>query len=139
METVSAKEASMGLSDHTVEAVIAVSDLGSAKRFYGDQLGLAPGEEEEQGIRYPCAQGSRVFVYLSPENAGRSPATLAGWFVDDLDRTIDDLASRGVVFEHYDQPGIKTDERGVFDSGSFRAVWVKDPDGNTLAITENPG
>ena len=126
----------MGLSDHRVEAAMAVSDLDRARHFYEDQLGLVPGEEEPQGVRYPCAQGSGVFVYLSPENAGQSSATLAGWSVDDLDQTMDELGSRGVVFERYDQPGIKTDERGVFDAGRFRAVWVKDPDGNTIAITE---
>jgi len=126
----------MGLSDHRVEVVIAVSDLERAKGFYGGQLGLADGEEEEQGVRYPCADGTRVFVYLSPDNAGKSPATVAGFFVDDLDETIDQLASRGVVFEQYDQPGIRTDERGVFHDGHFRAVWVKDPDGNTMAISE---
>jgi hypothetical protein len=41
-----------------------------------------------------------------------------------------------VFFEHYDQPGLKTNERGVFDSGRFRAAWIKDPDGNTIALTE---
>ncbi len=127
----------MGLSDSTVEPAIAVSDLARARRFYEDQLGLAPGEEEAgQSVRYPCAEGTRIFVYLSAENAGKSPATLAGWFVDDLDQTMTELGSRGVVFEQYDQPGIATDERGVFDAGRFRAAWVKDPDGNTLAITE---
>jgi catechol-2,3-dioxygenase len=129
----------MGLSDHRVEAALAVSDLERAKRFYEHQLGLTPIEEEEQGVRYRGAQGSGIFVYLSPENAGRSPATLAGWFVDDLDGTMADLASRGVRFERYDQPGIKTDERGVFDAGRFRAAWVKDPDGNTMAISEVSG
>jgi catechol 2,3-dioxygenase-like lactoylglutathione lyase family enzyme len=127
----------MALSDCRVEAVIAVSDLDRAKRFYQDQLGLVPGEEEEQSVRYPCAEGTGIFVYLSPQNAGTSSATLAGWFVDDLDQTMDELASRGVVFARYDQPGIKTDDRGVFDAGRFRAVWIKDPDGNTVAITEN--
>lgn len=126
----------MGLSDCSVETLLAVSDLDRAKRFYEDQLGLVPGDEEEQGVRYPCADGTRIFVYLSPENAGRSPATIAGWFVDDLDRTMDELASRGVEFERYDQPGIRTDERGVFDAGRFRAAWIKDPDGNTMALTE---
>jgi catechol 2,3-dioxygenase-like lactoylglutathione lyase family enzyme len=126
----------MGLSDHTVEAAMAVSDLDRAKGFYEGQLGLVPGETEEQGVRYPCAQGTGIFVYLSPENAGRSPATLAGWSVDDLDQTMAELGSRGVVFERYDQPGLKTDERGVFDAGRFRAAWVRDPDGNTMAITE---
>jgi catechol 2,3-dioxygenase-like lactoylglutathione lyase family enzyme len=126
----------MGLSDCRVEAAMAVSDLDRARRFYEDQLGLVPGEEEEQGVRYPCAQGTGIFIYLAPDNAGKSPATLAGWSVDDLDQTMDELASRGVAFERYDQPGLKTDERGVFDAGRFRAVWVKDPDGNTMAITE---
>ena len=126
----------MGLSDCRVQALLAVSDLDRAKRFYGHQLGLVPGEEDEQGVTYPCADGTAIFVYLSPENAGRSPATVAGWFVDDLDQLMDELASRGVAFERYDQPGIKTDERGVFDSGRFRAAWVKDPDGNTMALTE---
>jgi catechol 2,3-dioxygenase-like lactoylglutathione lyase family enzyme len=129
-------EAAMGLSDHSVEAAMAVSDLDKAKSFYEGQLGLVPGEQEEQGVRYPCAQGTGIFVYLSPDNAGRSPATLAGWFVDDLDKTMDELASRGVVFQQYDQPGLKTDERGVFDAGRFRAAWMTDPDGNTMAITQ---
>ena len=129
----------MGLSDSRVEAALAVSDLERAKRFYEDQLGLVPGEEEEQGVRYPCAQGSGVFVYLSPQNAGTSSATLAGWTVDDLDQTMGELASRGVAFEQYDQPGIKTDDRGVFDAGSFRAARIRDPDGNTIAITEASG
>jgi catechol 2,3-dioxygenase-like lactoylglutathione lyase family enzyme len=126
----------MGLSDYRVEAAMAVSDLDRAKRFYEDRLGLVRREADEQGVRYRCAEGTGIFVYLSPENAGRSPATLAGWFVDDLDQTMDELASRGVVFEQYDQPGIKTDERGVFEAGRFRAAWVKDPDANTIAITE---
>jgi catechol 2,3-dioxygenase-like lactoylglutathione lyase family enzyme len=126
----------MGLNDYEVETALAVSDLDRARRFYEHQLGLVPGEEEEQAVRYPCAHGTRVFVYLSPDNAGKSPATLAGWFVDDLDQTMDELAARGVTFEQYDQPGLKTDERGVFDGGTFRAAWIKDPDGNTMALTQ---
>ena len=129
----------MGLSDCRVEALVAVSDLDRAKRFYEHQLGLVPGEEEEEAVRYPCAEGTGINVYLSSENAGKSPATLAGWFVDDLDQTMADLASRGVVFEQYDQPGLKTSERGVFDAGRFRAAWAKDPDGNTIAFTELSG
>jgi catechol 2,3-dioxygenase-like lactoylglutathione lyase family enzyme len=126
----------MGLSDCSVEVLLAVSDLDRAKRFYEHQLGLVPGEEEEETVRYPCANGTGIVVYLSPENAGKSPATIAGWLVDDLDQTMDELASRGVVFEQYDQPGLKTDEQGVFDAGRFRAAWIKDPDGNTIALTE---
>jgi len=129
----------MGLSDCIVEAAMAVSDLDRARHFYEHQLGLVPGDEEEEAVRYPCAQGTRIFIYLSPDNAGKSPATLAGWFVDDLDEAMDELASRGVVFEQYDQPGLKTDEHGVFDGDGFRAAWITDPDGNTMALTEVSG
>jgi catechol 2,3-dioxygenase-like lactoylglutathione lyase family enzyme len=129
----------MGLRDFSVETVVAVSDLERARRFYEDGLGLVPGDEEEQGVRYPCAGGTRIFIYLSPENAGRSPATVAGWLVDDLDRTMEQLTARAVEFERYDQPGLKTDERGVFVGPGFRAAWVTDPDGSTFAITEVGG
>jgi catechol 2,3-dioxygenase-like lactoylglutathione lyase family enzyme len=129
----------MGLSDHPVEAALAVSDLDRAKGFYQDQLGLVPSEVDSQGVRYPCGGGTGIFVYLSAENAGASSATLAGWNVDDLEQTMEELASRGVSFEHYDQPGLQTDDRGVFEAGHLRAAWVKDPDGNTLAITELVG
>ena len=126
----------MGLSDCKVEALLAVSDLDRARRFYERQLGLVPGEVEEEAVRYPCADGTGLLVYLSAENAGKSPATLAGWFVDVLDQMMAELASRGVVFEQYDQPGLKTDERGVFDAGRFRAAWIKDPDGNRFLIVQ---
>jgi catechol 2,3-dioxygenase-like lactoylglutathione lyase family enzyme len=72
----------MGLQDHTVESVIAVADLERSRRFYEDQLGLEPGHEEEQAVRYPCAQGTAVFIYLSPEHAGQAPGTVAGWAVE---------------------------------------------------------
>lgn len=129
----------MGLSEHKVEVVIAVSDLERARAFYEGGLGLVPGpvqDEPDQAVRYPCAKGTAVFVYLSPDNAGKSAATVAGWLVDDLDETMTELLSRGVTFEQYDQPGISTDARGVFDAGRLRAAWVKDPDGNTIALTE---
>jgi catechol 2,3-dioxygenase-like lactoylglutathione lyase family enzyme len=126
----------MGLKDCKVGTLMAVSDLDEARRFYEDQLGLVPGEQQKDAVRYFCAEGTSIFVYLQPQNAGASSATLGGWTVDDLDQTMDELSSRGVHFEHYDQPGITTDARGVFDGGDFRAAWIRDPDGNTMAITQ---
>ncbi|MDQ1483557.1 MAG: hypothetical protein QOF35_1633, partial [Actinomycetota bacterium] len=54
-------------------------------------------------------------------------------------QVIAQLTAQGVTFEQYDQPGITTDARGVFDGGRFRAAWFKDPDGNTLSITQLTG
>ena len=119
-----------------MSAVLCSTDLVRSQEFYEQKLGLPPGVQEDGGARYPCAHGTALFIYMSPENAGGSRATVAGWFVDDLDETVDELASRGVTFEQYDQPGIKTNDRGVFDNGRLRAAWVCDPDGNTIALTE---
>lgn len=127
---------SMELKDCKVGSLMAVSDLDAARRFYEDQLGLVPAADEENGARYFCAEGTSLFVYVQPDNAGTSSATLAGWTVDDLDQIMETLGSRGVHFERYDQPGLATDERGVFAGPGFRAAWIKDPDGNTMAITE---
>jgi catechol 2,3-dioxygenase-like lactoylglutathione lyase family enzyme len=126
----------VGLDECRIEAVVAVSDLDRARDFYEQRLGLPPGSEEQGGLRYRCAAGTALFVYASAANAGTSRATVAGWFVDDLDDIVAELASRGVAFERYDQPGLRTDERGIFEAGSLRAAWVRDPDGNTLALTE---
>ena len=125
----------MGLSDCTVEALLAVSDLNRARRFYEHQLGLGPGDEEDQAVRYPCAHGTRIFIYLSPGTPARHRRR---WRAGSSTTSINDgrAGSRGVVFEQYNQPGLETDEGGVFDAGRFRAAWIKDPDGNTMALTE---
>ena len=126
----------MGLSQHPIGPACAVADLARARAFYEDKLGLQPEPVMDEAIRYPCGDGSALMVYVSEENAGTAKATVAGWAVDDLDAEMRELESRGVTFEVYDQPGLKTDERGVFQGPGFRAAWFRDPDGNTFAINE---
>ena len=72
-------------------------------------------------------------VYLVTGGARGLGRATADALVADGARVV--LSGRGAVFERYDQPGLATDERGVFDAGRFRAAWLRDPDGNTLAIT----
>ncbi len=135
MTTSSGHALSTGLGNARVETSIAVSDLARARDFYERGLGLS-GEPEENGVRYTCGESTRVFVYLSPDNAGASSATVAGFFVDDLDAVLAALRERAIAPEQYDLPGLVTDDRGIFQGPDFRAAWVRDPDGNTLAITE---
>lgn len=124
----------MSLSDSPVEPTIAVSDMDRAKEFYEGKLGLSGGEDEaDGGHTYPCGGGTRVHVYPSPANAGKSGATLAGWVVDDVEATVDELTARGVTFEQYGEP-FNTDEKGIATLGAEAAAWFKDPDGNILAI-----
>jgi hypothetical protein len=74
-------------------------------------------------------------VVLYPSQfAGASNVTVATWMVDDVDRVVDELSAKGITFEQYDFPGLKTDERGIADAGNVKGAWFKDPDGNILSV-----
>ena len=122
------------LSDLRVSATVAVKDLEKAKSFYTDTLGLKISKEEPEGIDFECGGGTILGVYPS-SFAGTAQNTVAGWETDDLDAEVADLKGRGVTFEEYDMPGLKT-ENGIAKVGSFRGAWFKDPDGNILVVTE---
>jgi catechol 2,3-dioxygenase-like lactoylglutathione lyase family enzyme len=129
----------MGLSRYKVAAAIAVSNMNRAREFYEGKLGLSVGIDSGDNLQYRCAEGSVFHVYLSPEHAGKSTATLAGWGVNDVERVVDELASRGVTFERYDEGPIITDEKGIatFEGGA-KVAYFRDPDGNTLSIAQAP-
>jgi catechol 2,3-dioxygenase-like lactoylglutathione lyase family enzyme len=129
----------MGLSRYKVAAAIAVSNMDRARKFYEGKLGLSVGIDSGDNLQYRCAEGSVFHVYLSPEHAGNSTATLVGWGVDDVERVVDELSSRGVAFERYDEGPIITDEKGIatFEGGA-KVAYFRDPDGNTLSIAQAP-
>jgi catechol 2,3-dioxygenase-like lactoylglutathione lyase family enzyme len=124
----------MSLSDSRVEPTIAVSDMDRAKEFYEGKLGLSGGDDQgDGGHTYPCADGTRIHVYPSPDNAGKSSATLAGFLVADVEGTVDELTAKGVTFEQYGEP-FNTNEKGIARLGDIEVAWFKDPDGNIMAI-----
>jgi catechol 2,3-dioxygenase-like lactoylglutathione lyase family enzyme len=124
----------MGLSGSQVESTIAVSDIDRAKEFYEGKLGLSGGDDPGDGGRtYPCGGGTKIHVYPSPDNAGKSGATLAAFLVQDVEQTVDELTAAGVKFEQYGEP-FNTDDKGIARMGDAAIAWFKDPDGNTLAI-----
>jgi len=76
-----------------------------------------------------------VRVYLSPEHGGKSTATLASWYVDDVEGVVDELTSRRVDFERYDEGPIITDEKGIATfEGDAKVAYFRDPAGNTSSI-----
>ena len=122
------------LSDAETSATIAVRDVSRAKSFYRDTLGLKIGEERPTGVRFECGRGTFLIVYPS-QSAGSAQSTVAAFQVDDLDGTMAELRSRGLTFENYDSPALKTKD-GVAELGPLRVrvCWFKDPDGNILSI-----
>jgi catechol 2,3-dioxygenase-like lactoylglutathione lyase family enzyme len=114
---------------------IAVSDIERAKKFYGETLGLKPVDERADGVRYEAGGGTLVLVYPS-QFAGTAQSTYMGFDVEDLEKAVGELRDRGVVFEEYDMPGLKTVD-GIAEIEGVKGAWFKDPDGNILSIGQD--
>jgi catechol 2,3-dioxygenase-like lactoylglutathione lyase family enzyme len=124
------------LENARITAIVPVSDIEAAIEFYEGALGLnldvrrddIPSHREAE---FKGADGS-LLLYESV-GAGQSRHTVAGFRVDDLDTVVPALRERGVEFEEYDLPDLKTDG-GIAQVGDVRAAWCRDPDSNILAI-----
>jgi len=116
-------------------AYIPARDVARARRFYEDKLGLKAREEVAGGVVYEFGKGTAAFLYPTP-NAGTSRASQAFWQVADIEREVAELKKRGVKFEDYDMPGMKTED-GIFTGGGARAAWFKDSEGNILAVIQD--
>ncbi len=121
------------LRDIDATAMLAVKDVGTAKKFYEEALGFEPIEIGIEGmVRYESGSAS-ILVYES-EYAGTNKANALAWSVGDrFDAIVGDIRAKGVTFEHYDLPGL-TREGDVHVAENFKGVWFKDPDGNILHI-----
>jgi predicted enzyme related to lactoylglutathione lyase len=113
---------------------IPVADMDRARKFYEEKVGLNPREEYAGGVIYECGKGSWVFMYPS-KGAGTSKASTAFWAVEDVEAEVAGLKSRGVVFEEYDMPEMKT-VNSIATGGGAKTAWFKDTEGNILAISQ---
>jgi catechol 2,3-dioxygenase-like lactoylglutathione lyase family enzyme len=128
----------MGLSISSVMPTIAVDDLDRAIRFYSDTLGLSVRKLEGDmgdGALVEVGGSDRLLLYKSGYRRGET--TSASFLVDDLEGAVRELRDKGVRFEEYDFPGLKT-ENGIATSGDLKTGWFKDSEGNTLAISNQP-
>jgi len=126
----------MGLSSGSVMPTIAVEDIDRAVRFYSEQLGLTVRRLSDDPNSALVELGSdRLLLYKSTFRRGET--TYASFIVDDLEECVKELRDRGVQFEEYDLPGIKT-ENGIATFGDMKTGWFKDSEGNTLAISNEP-
>jgi catechol 2,3-dioxygenase-like lactoylglutathione lyase family enzyme len=114
--------------------MLAVKDIGRARRFYEDTLGL---ESEPNGMDdiLEYRAGETSFLVYPSEYAGTNKATALTWTVGDtLEQEVEALKRKGVTFEKYDLPG--TVRKGdIHESGPIRNAWFKDPDGNIHALS----
>jgi predicted enzyme related to lactoylglutathione lyase len=111
------------------------SDIAKEKEFYASTLGVKVSESDGM-LTLHLADGGKVIIYPKPNHV---PATFTvlNFPVPSVDRAVEELTKRGVRFEVYDDPAIKTDSRGIFrGAGEPTIAWFKDPAGNILSVLE---
>ena len=118
----------------SIYTVLPVEDLDRARAFYRDKLGFEPTMEKPGMLAYSGPGGYMFQLYVSG-TVGTAQNTQMGWSTASLDDTMGELRERGVVFEEYDLPGLKT-ENGVAMVGTERSAWFRDSEGNTIAVSE---
>ncbi|SDK49555.1 VOC family protein [Cryobacterium sp. Sr8] len=122
------------LKNSELIAVLPAKDLGRAREYYRDKLGLEVAEETPGGLVYRMASGAAFLLYET-SNAGTARNTQMCWTTADIEAEMAELRGRGVVFEEYDLPGLKT-ENGVATMDGERGSWFIDSEGNTLCLTQ---
>jgi catechol 2,3-dioxygenase-like lactoylglutathione lyase family enzyme len=127
------------LKDGRVATRLPAQDLERARAFYADKLGLEPAEQREGGLRYVFPAGE--FALFESAGSAAGDHTQMGWEVDDIEATVRDLRARGVVFEEYDLPGLRTVDGVAEIEGNYpskgdgeRGAWFRDSEGNMLGI-----
>jgi catechol-2,3-dioxygenase len=120
------------LGTHPVDVMLLATDLGVARSFYGDTLGLQLLLEGEQFLTFACGGDSRLVVTHSTTGTAEE-ATKASWRVDDLASEVADLRARGVQVQ--DLPELGTVD-GVADLGFALAAWFIDPHHNWIGLLQ---
>ena len=114
-----------------VFTTLPVTDPARARRFYADKLGLEPTQPD--GDYFECGDGTRfVISKMGSKPGGHTQMVFA---VDDIARSLRELTAKGVAFEEYDYPTLKT-VNGVFDAGDLKAAWFKDSEGNMIGLMQ---
>jgi catechol 2,3-dioxygenase-like lactoylglutathione lyase family enzyme len=119
------------LSNTDATATVAVKDLGAARAFYQEKLGLTPVDDSEELVVFRSGN-TTINVYHS-RYAGTNQATALTWEVDDVEKEVRELKSKGISFEHYDMPDLKR-EGDVYVGDGVKVAWFRDPDGNILNL-----
>jgi len=121
------------LASYPIHATLPATDLERAKRFYTEMFGLTAESEAPEGIFFRSGD-TRFLVFPSGGTASGTHTQLS-WTVDDIESEVAALQARGVNFEEYDMPSLKT-INGVALMGPVKIAWMKDSEGNLLSVAQ---
>jgi len=125
------------LSEFPLMARLAASDIGRARAWYEEKLGLLPQTEEMGGQVLYYQTGGTWFSVYQTAFAGTAKNTVAGWTVKGIESLMAELRGRGVVFNDYDFGEIKTVD-GLMSMGGYKAAWFTDSEGNIMELSQVP-
>jgi catechol 2,3-dioxygenase-like lactoylglutathione lyase family enzyme len=131
------------LEQATVSTRLPAQDIARARAFYAEKLGLEPVDEQPGALLYRC--GGCEFVLHTSAGVASGAHTQMTWQVDDIEAVVNELRGRGVVFEEYDLPGLRTvggiaDADGGWPSKGdkgLRGAWFRDSEGNLLSLGQH--
>ncbi len=120
--------------DRRISAVLCSTDLERSQAFYGGKVGLKLSPETiKNHLLFECGGGTTLLVYGRPA-PNQANHTQVRFWTGDVEADVRDLESRGVIFDDYDFPSLKTLNHVATTKGIGKSAWFKDPDGNTIAL-----
>jgi catechol 2,3-dioxygenase-like lactoylglutathione lyase family enzyme len=128
------RDKELAVKARRISAVLCSSDLAKSQTFYEQVMGLSLSAETiPNHLLFDCGDGTTLLVYGRPAPS-KADHTQVRFWTDDVECDVAELESRGAVFEDYDFPTLKTVGHVATTPGIGKSAWLKDPDGNTLAI-----
>ncbi|MGB8432790.1 MAG: VOC family protein [Burkholderiales bacterium] len=123
------------LTKAAITTILPVKDMNRARDFYRNKLGLEPrGFAADGNYLFACGGDAHIALITKPEGT-KSEHTALSFEVKGIERVIEELKAKGVVFEDFDFPDLKTVDH-VCVLGSDKAAWFKDTEGNYLCVHE---
>jgi catechol 2,3-dioxygenase-like lactoylglutathione lyase family enzyme len=121
------------LQERHIHAVVPAADLDRARTYWEGTVGLKPTTIRSNFVIYQCLDS--WFALSKSGGAGTAQSTAAAFMSHDLAADVAELKGRGVVFEEYDYPTLKTVD-SIADTGTFHAAWFRDSEGNIIGLVQ---
>lgn len=122
------------VGNRELSAVVCSTDLARSQEFYEQKVGLTLSSKTiKNHLVFECGNGTTLLVYGRP-TPNKADHTQVRFWSSDVESDVRELAGRGVIFEDYDFPTLKTIDHVATTAGIGKSAWFKDPDGNTVAL-----
>ena len=123
------------LGNTPIIAFVPTLDFDKARAFYVDTLGLRFVDNDGFAMVLD-ANGTMIRVAKVQPDFKPAMFTILGWKVTEIEKVVAEMAAKGVVFERYGF--FEQDPLGIWAApGGNKVAWFKDPDGNTLSVSQH--